>query len=165
MKSLAILEIADSKFLGFAKQIQSRAEALLFLESLKTAHPDAAHILLCWAILNNSEEYEDEGFDEDGEPPNSVGPVVMKELNDWMKKVSLSSSSSKHEKCNGIVVCVVRYFRHKLLGVTCGRLPQCYQSTCRLSLHRLFNPGNNIPLVQDYLTHEGEKKCVWPLCR
>lgn len=122
-KALAEMEVADSRFLGFCLGDVSSKEAILeFQQSLKTRYPDAAHIPVVW-ILGKDEE----SWDEDGEPPNSVGPEIVKEI--------------KAQGCSGMAVAVVRYFGEKLLGVTCGRLPQCYKSIAKLTLHRyLYGP-------------------------
>lgn len=95
------------------------------------------------------------GFDEDGEPENSAGPFLLEKV-----------QASRHEKDgvwlfpeeaggalapenSGIVVVIVRYFGSNLLGVTCGRLSQCYERISQLTLHRLFR-GCRVPLIIDF---------------
>ena len=102
------------------------------------------------------------GYDEDDEPDGSVGPHVVEKV---MMKIDPSkigddsnnnnnrtrpscqrrknssssgsgSSSSNHYRL--ILVGIVRYFGGQLLGVTCGRLSQCYERIVELTLHRHF---------------------------
>jgi hypothetical protein len=131
MDGLAVLEVADSRFLGFCTCLSEKESGKNLQLSLRAQFPEAAHIPLVF-ILGNGEE----GWDEDGEPLASVGPGILEELRE------MGSS--------GIAVAVVRFFGEKLLGVTCGRLPQCYRSISKLTLHRYFN-GALEPLEQEIL--------------
>lgn len=124
---LCEIQVADSRFLGFCfdkTTVKSQQDIEKLKQSLKTQYPDAAHIPLVWRLNGNEKELK--GWDEDGEPPESVGPGIMEELALAPPEVA--------------VVGVVRFFGTQLLGVTCGRLPQCYRSIARLSLHRYLNP-------------------------
>ena len=105
---IAELLIADSRFLGFCFQVASKKEALQHQSELKAKYPDAAHVPVIFP----------DGFEDDGEPTGSVGARIIP-----LMPV-------------GLAVVVVRYFKSKLLGVSCGRLPFCYQSIGRLTLHR-----------------------------
>ena len=173
------IEVGDSTFTGFVKGIESKSEALSFQKSLQNSHSTAAHIPICWMILNpeskinNLNEIESCGYLEDGEPGQSVGPYILEELKTW-KQATVSKYCSKRD-CNikvgvrfGLVVGIVRYFGNKLLGVTCGRLPQCYKSICKFTLHRFFN--ENKPLVQEFLYHpsiengDPKSKSIYGLC-
>jgi hypothetical protein len=129
---LCEIQVADSRFLGFCfdKNIKSQEDIEKLQQSLKIQYPDAAHIPLVWRLDDNDDS---KGWDEDGEPPESVGPGVMEEL--------------KSRK--GVAVGVVRYFGTQLLGVTCGRLPQCYRSIARLAFHRHFH--NQDPMEWEML--------------
>lgn len=126
-KMLAEMEVADSRFLGFCLgNVSSEEDILEFQQSLKTRYPDAAHIPVVWIL-----DKDVASWDEDGEPPNSVGPGIVEEI--------------QAQGCSGMAVAVVRYFEEKLLGVTCGRLPQCYKSIAKLTLHRYLN-GPKTPM-------------------
>lgn len=116
--ALGEIAVADSRFLGFCCHCATVAEVRTYQAKLKQEYPDAAHIPVVYKVGDGSE-----GWDEDGEPPNSVGPSIMSII-----KEQWSDSY--------VVVAVVRYWKEQLLGVTCGRLPQCYQSIARLVLHR-----------------------------
>uniref|UniRef100_A0A7S2XJP2 Fe2OG dioxygenase domain-containing protein n=1 Tax=Attheya septentrionalis TaxID=420275 RepID=A0A7S2XJP2_9STRA len=132
--SLCTLEVGDSRFVGFVKKdVHTREEAVLFQQSLKDAFPDAAHVPLCWK-LSTSEHWSD----EDNEPPDSAGPAMLSA----MEEITTPSSP--------LAVVIVRFFGDKLLGVTCGRLPQCYKRTAALALHRFFHPSNVLH-KQDFL--------------
>jgi putative IMPACT (imprinted ancient) family translation regulator len=132
MEPLGEIAVADSRFLGFVFSLKDKPAR--HQEALQKLYPDAAHIPI--AFVNNGEE----GWDEDGEPTDSVGPHIINEL-----KKKLDNSKTK---TTGFAVAVVRFWGEELLGVTCGRLPQCYQSIAKLVLHRHF-AGNTAPLEQE----------------
>lgn len=46
-------------------------------------------------------------------------------------------------------IIIVRYFKERLLGVTCGRLISVYARTARLALHRHLH-GSDVPYVEKY---------------
>ena len=128
MASLAEIQVADSRFLGFCSVISNVTEAEAFQTKLKELHPDAAHVALAWILTNRSS-----GYDEDGEPPGSTGPALVEEVKAASPKL-------------GTALVIVRYFGERLLGVTCGRLSQCYASIARLSLHRNETVGRPLAL-------------------
>mmetsp|Transcript_13549 Transcript_13549/g.32711 ORF Transcript_13549/g.32711 Transcript_13549/m.32711 type:complete len:439 (+) Transcript_13549:161-1477(+) len=129
---LGEIAVADSRFLGFCCHCSTVAEVRDYQQKLKKEYPGAAHIPVVYKVADGSE-----GWDEDGEPPNSVGPPIMSII-----KEQWSDSY--------VVVAVVRFWKEQLLGVTCGRLPQCYQSLARLVLHRYGTEPMN-PMHQDIL--------------
>ena len=96
------------------------------------------------------------GFDEDGEPEYSAGPFLLEQVQAsrhekdgvWLYPEEAGGALADPEKC-GIVVVIVRYFGSQLLGVTCGRLSQCYARIGQLTLHRLFR-GCHVPLLVDF---------------
>ena len=130
--ALGEIAVADSRFLGFCCHCDTVARVRSYQAKLKQEYPDAAHVPVIYKVRDGSE-----GWDEDGEPLNSVGPHVMKII-----KEQWSDSY--------VVVAVVRYWKEQLLGVTCGRLPQCYQSIARLVLHRYGTERMN-PFYQEIL--------------
>jgi hypothetical protein len=136
---LASINVADSLFIGFIEPIKSVSEAKLYQSSLKHEHPLAAHVPYSWILAGSSEIDNDVGFEEDGEPVNSVGPMLFQE-----------SCAANKDGTHGFVLVIVRYFGNRLLGVSSGRLSQCYQSISKLTLHRYFNSGN--ALHEDYTT-------------
>ena len=105
------------------------------------------------------------GYDEDYEPEGSVGPHVMEKVmmkidpskiddddnnnnnssnnrkrrsRQRRKNSSGGSSGSSSNYYRLILVGIVRYFGGQLLGVTCGRLSQCYERIVELTIHRHF---------------------------
>ena len=72
---------------------------------------------------DEDDEYDDE-YDSEDEPATSITAVAT-------------------------AIIVVRYFEHRLLGVTCGRLTSVYERTARLALHRHLN-GTDVPFVERY---------------
>ena len=118
--------------MGFCSVISNATEAQNFQTKLKEQHPSAAHIALAWILTDQSS-----GYDEDGEPPSSTGPALVKELKASNPKL-------------GSALVIVRYFGERLLGVTCGRLSQCYESIARLTMHR--NKTVDLPLALEFLS-------------
>jgi putative IMPACT (imprinted ancient) family translation regulator len=136
MEPIGELSVADSRFLGFCFNFSTIEEVEQCQRTLKEKYPTAAHIPIVYKFSKNKE-----GWDEDQEPPDSVGPGIMKEIikkKQQQKKSDDDGSSGddENENKNDLVVAVVRFWGDTLLGVTCGRLPQCYQSIARLVLHR-----------------------------
>lgn len=134
MEPLAELAVADSRFLGFCFDIQKETDASSWKTKLQSQYPGAAHIAVVWKLPlattgtpNSEDDNAKFGFDEDNEPPNSVGPGVLRELRP------------------GLAIVIVRFFQEQLLGVTCGRLPQCYQALAKLTVHR-FTHGKDTPM-------------------
>jgi hypothetical protein len=126
MEPLAELQIADSRFLGFAFNITRKDDALKWQSQLRARYSDAAHVPVIWKLAADA---KNDGCDEDGEPLHSVqlGCLLLVP--------------------SGLAVVIVRYFGTELLGVTCGRLPQCYQSIVRLTVHRFLH--GNTPMILD----------------
>jgi hypothetical protein len=118
MEPIGEIAVADSRFLGFCFHFSTIAEIGKCQQTLKQQYPEAAHVPIVYKLSNGTE-----GWDEDGEPPNSVGPGIMQVIKEYWSD-------------SFVVVAVVRFWKEQLLGVTCGRLPQCYQSIARLVLHR-----------------------------
>jgi len=146
---LATINVADSLFIGFVKPIKSKKEAKLYQNSLKEEHPLAAHVPYSWIIAKGKETDDDVGFEEDGEPENAVGPTLLQE-----------SCAANKDGTYAFALVIVRYFGSRLLGVTSGRLSQCYRSIAKLALHRYFNKGN--ALHTDY-TEESLDRSLYGL--
>ena len=151
---LGELVIADSRFLGFCYHpVRSQNEAEKWQAQLKRQHPSAAHVPLVWRLREGGgiEAETKEGWDEDGEPVGSVGPVILNELRLTMQKIfhpgagvnNNNETNNNNNTIVGVAVVVVRYFGSQLLGVTCGRLSGCYQSIVRQTLHRSFAPASS----------------------
>jgi alkylated DNA repair dioxygenase AlkB/putative IMPACT (imprinted ancient) family translation regulator len=102
------------------------------------------------------------GYDEDGEPVGSTGPFLLEQVREsrhetegaWLfpEEVGGVYFEGAPFSNSGTAVVVVRYFGNQLLGVTCGRLSQCYQRIAQVTLHRLFR-GCHVPLQLDFTTN------------
>ena len=75
----AEIEIKKSRFIAFAKGIQTRAEGMTWLEEMKVAYPDARHH--CWAyILGDPVCATNAGMGDDGEPSGTAGKPILNVL-------------------------------------------------------------------------------------
>jgi alkylated DNA repair dioxygenase AlkB len=145
-ESSASIRVGDSHFRGFVQDSTSKNESVDFQQSLKRDFPGAAHVSLCWYDGGEKEHF----FEEDGEPHNSTGPPMLNAI----KKAVAKTPDEK----NSFAVVIVRFFGEKLLGVTCGRLSQCYERVTALALHRYLHPNSRH--IQDFLKGD---KCLYGL--
>ena len=122
------------------------------------------------------------GWEDDGEPVQSTtGRTLLQQLQhsrQEMAKVSwlypeeaggqycvLGTTSSSTDECgsdghgSGMAIAIVRYFGTQLLGVTCGRLTQCYQRVAQLTLHRLWR-GYHVPQLLDLSSVTSEPSTI-----
>ncbi|MBM3117906.1 IMPACT family protein [Jeongeupia naejangsanensis] len=98
------LDIKKSRFLGRVETVASRADALAVVDTLRAAHPDAAHV--CWALLAGG----DSGMSDDGEPSGTAGRPMLEVL--------------RHHDLEGVLATVVRYYGGVKLGA--GGLVRAY---------------------------------------
>ena len=99
--------INKSRFIGYAAPCGTEAEALAFLQSIRTKHKDATHNCYAYIIGQNAGIMR---YSDDGEPGGTAGLPMMEVL--------------KHQ---GVVNCccvVTRYFGGVLLGA--GGLVRAY---------------------------------------
>ena len=92
--------INKSRFIGYAAPCETEAEALAFLQTIRTKHKDATHNCYAYIIGQNAGIMR---YSDDGEPGGTAGLPMMEVL--------------KHQ---GVVNCccvVTRYFGGVLLGV------------------------------------------------
>lgn len=163
--NLPTIEIADSTFVGFAKWIGGLNEAEEFQKFIKEQYPSAGHIPLSW-ILNPIDNQRDSiesliesGYDEDGEPPESTAPVMIQEITNQL----IRSPPPVESNLRGLALVVVRFFGSKLLGVTCGRLSQCYESISKITLHRFATGFQQIPMHLDFGIDKPLEKSLYGL--
>ena len=103
-----------SKFIGYAKPVQTQEQAAEFISKIKSKHWDATHNVYAYVLReNNIQRYSD-----DGEPSGTAGVPVL----DVMLKEGL------------VDVCVVatRYFGGTLLGA--GGLVRAYSHTSKIAV-------------------------------
>ncbi|HHT00323.1 MAG TPA: YigZ family protein [Thiomicrospira sp.] len=105
----AEIEIKKSRFIAYAKGIETRAEGMAWLEEIKTQYPDARHH--CWAyLIGNPSCAANAGMGDDGEPSGTAGKPILNVLN--------------HKDIGDVMVIVVRYFGGIKLGA--GGLTRAY---------------------------------------
>lgn len=103
-----------SRFIATVRPVQSEAEALEFLESLKKKYWDAKHNVYAYVVEeNNIARYSD-----DGEPAGTAGVPVL----EMIKKEGLSN----------LIVVVTRYFGGILLGT--GGLVHAYSKSAKMGV-------------------------------
>ena len=108
-QAVAEIEIKKSRFIAYAKCIQSRAEGMAWLEEIKSQYPDARHH--CWAyLIGDPNCAASAGMGDDGEPSGTAGKPILNVLN--------------HKGVGDIMIIVVRYFGGVKLGA--GGLTRAY---------------------------------------
>ncbi len=108
--------INKSRFIGYAKPVNSEEEAIEFIEKIKKKHKDATHNVPAYVIgLNN----EIQRYSDDGEPSGTAGVPIL----DMLKK----------EEIKNTVVVVTRYFGGIKLGT--GGLVRAYTKAAKLAIN------------------------------
>ncbi|MET1116612.1 MAG: YigZ family protein [Comamonas sp.] len=98
------LLIKKSRFIGCVQPVTDRASAQQVVDSLRRAHPGAAHV--CWALLAGGQS----AAVDDGEPSGTAGRPMFDVL--------------RHQELEGVLATVVRYFGGVKLGA--GGLVRAY---------------------------------------
>ena len=101
------LEASKSRFLGFARHIETEQQAQEFLDDLRKEYKDARHICFAYKLLNTSRA------SDDGEPSGTAGKPML----DIIDKLELYN----------VIVVIVRYFGGVKLGA--GRLLRTYATS------------------------------------
>lgn len=101
------IEIKKSRFIGYAKPVESEEEALEFIEKIKKKHRDATHNVPAYVVGENNKVQR---CNDDGEPSGTAGVPILEVL--------------KKENLRNVVVVVTRYFGGVKLGV--GGLVRAY---------------------------------------
>lgn len=117
LSHFATVEIEDkkSRFIGFAKPIQSIEEAEEFVEEIKNKHKDATHHVFAWKLHKPQQMQR---FSDDGEPQGTAGMPVY----DVLMKRNITQA----------IIVVVRYFGGIKLGA--GGLVRCYSKAASLAV-------------------------------
>ena len=105
-----------SKFLGYAKQVESEDEANAFIRDIKREHPKANHVTFAYVLKNTAKT------NDDGEPRGTAGLPIYNVIT--------------RRKLQNTVVVVVRYFGGTLLGK--GGLIRAYGKTAGLAVDELL---------------------------
>ncbi|MBS4534258.1 YigZ family protein [Clostridium sp. D2Q-14] len=104
-----------SKFIGYAKHIESEEEAVEFIDKIKEKHKDATHNVPAYVFGENSNIQR---YSDDGEPSGTAGIPVLEVI----KKADLRNA----------VVVVTRYFGGTKLGT--GGLVRAYTKGAKIAL-------------------------------
>lgn len=104
-----------SKFIGYAKHIESEEEAIDFINEIKEKHKDATHNVPAYVFGENSNIQR---YSDDGEPSGTAGIPVL----DIIKKKDLRN----------VVIVVTRYFGGIKLGA--GGLVRSYVKGAKIAL-------------------------------
>ncbi len=103
-----------SRFIGYAKPVETEDDAISFINKIKAKHWDAKHNVYAYSLLKGSIMR----YSDDGEPRGTAGVPVL----DILKKNEVTN----------IVIVVTRYFGGILLGT--GGLVRAYSSAAKLAL-------------------------------
>ena len=107
--------INKSRFIGYAAPCETEAEALAFLQSIRTKHKDATHNCYAYIIGKNAGIMR---YSDDGEPGGTAGMPIIEVM-----------------KARGVVNCAVvvtRYFGGILLGT--GGLVRVYTQGAQVAV-------------------------------
>lgn len=96
-----------SRFLGQIRIVETEAEAIAFIDSIKKQHWDARHNCFAYVIGANGETVR---CSDDGEPSGTAGKPMLEVL--------------QNQQLRNVVVVVTRYFGGVLLGT--GGLVRAY---------------------------------------
>lgn len=111
----AELTIEKSRFITFARPIESEVQAKAFIEEIRREHWRATH---CVPVYLLGSPYSIERYSDDGEPSGTAGVPVLSML--------------KGENVTDICLVVVRYFGGVKLGT--GGLVRAYTAAAKAAL-------------------------------
>jgi len=109
------LTIKKSRFVGYASQIKTEAEAKGFIDEVARKHPKAQHVTYAYVLTNTAKSHDD------GEPRGAAGLPIYNVIN--------------RRNVQNIVVVVVRYFGGIKLGK--GGLIRAYGKTAGLAIDEI----------------------------
>jgi len=107
------IEEKKSKFITYAKYVQSKSEVDNFISDITAKHPKARHICYAYRIIENGQVYQKSN--DDGEPSGTAGKPILNII-------------EKNELYNVCIV-VVRYFGGIKLGA--GNLLRMYSNSAK----------------------------------
>ncbi len=106
------LVIKKSRFIACVQPVDGRPQAQAVVDTLRAAHPGAAHV--CWALLAGGQS----AAVDDGEPSGTAGRPMLEVL--------------RHQQLEGVLATVVRYFGGVKLGA--GGLVRAYTDSVAQAL-------------------------------
>ena len=107
-------EEKKSLFIGHALPVSTEAEALAFLNEIRSAYPDATHNVYAYVLRENGTTR----YSDDREPQGTAGMPVL----DVLRKAEITDTA----------VVVTRYFGGTLLGT--GGLVRAYTQAAKLAV-------------------------------
>lgn len=120
------LEVKKSDFITWLKAVDSREQAMAYLQQAKDAYPDARHH--CWAyIMGDSANSQTAAMSDDGEPSGTAGKPMLNVL--------------QHKPVNNVMAIVIRYFGGIKLGA--GGLVRAYSQ----AVEQAFGEAELEPVV------------------
>ena len=125
-----------SRFIGYAKPVQTQQQAVDFIEEIKSKHWDATHNVYAYCLR----EGQIRRYSDDGEPQGTAGIPAL----DVLLKEGLTDC---------VVVCT-RYFGGVLLGA--GGLVRAYSHTAKIAVEAAG-------MITMSLCAEGEVSCDYTL--
>ncbi len=103
------LEVKKSRFIARAGQVESREQAMAFIEQAVADYPDARHH--CWAyLIGDPESATTAAMSDAGEPSGTAGKPILNVI--------------QHKRIGDVIVVVIRYFGGIKLGA--GGLVRAY---------------------------------------
>ncbi|QZY56503.1 YigZ family protein [Crassaminicella profunda] len=108
--------IEKSRFIGYAKPVETEDEAAAFVEEIKLIHKNATHNVPAYIVGKKSEIQR---YSDDKEPAGTAGVPIL----DMLKK----------EEIKNIAIVVTRYFGGIKLGT--GGLVRAYTTAAKLALN------------------------------
>ncbi|TCO80087.1 YigZ family protein [Marinisporobacter balticus] len=109
--------IEKSKFIGYAKPVETEEEAIAFVQEIKEMHKNATHNVPAYIV---GKKNEIQRYSDDGEPAGTAGVPIL----DMLKK----------EELKNIAIVVTRYFGGIKLGT--GGLVRAYTNTAKLVMNK-----------------------------
>ena len=120
------LEVKKSDFITWLKAVDSREQAMAYLQQAKDAYPDARHH--CWAyVMGDSANSQTAAMSDDGEPSGTAGKPMLNVL--------------QHKPVNNVMAIVIRYFGGIKLGA--GGLVRAYSQ----AVEQAFGEADLEPVV------------------
>jgi uncharacterized YigZ family protein len=127
--------IEKSRFIGYAKPVNSRDEAIEFIKECKNSNREATHNVPAFVI---GEKQELQWCSDDGEPQGSSGQPILKMISS--------------EGITNIVVVVSRYYGGVKLGT--GGLVRAYSSVAKEAILKAgicnVSKGKILKIISDY---------------
>ncbi|WP_314009780.1 YigZ family protein [Cryptobacterium curtum] len=115
------IEVKKSRFIAHVHPVSTEAEALAFLDEIRSTHRTACHNVYAYILHDDSSNGGAERirYSDDGEPSQTAGLPVLEAL--------------QHARLTNIACVVTRYFGGTLLGT--GGLVRAYTQAVQSALH------------------------------